>query len=34
MTTARFVDHPALPVASALFGLAVAAVTYFFWGKE
>jgi len=33
MTTARFVGHPALPVQSALFGLVVAAVTYFFWRK-
>jgi hypothetical protein len=33
MTTARFVGHPALPVGSALFGLVVAAVTWFFWKK-
>jgi hypothetical protein len=33
MTTARFVGHPAMPVASALFGLLVAAATYFFWKR-
>jgi len=33
MTTARFVGHPAMPMESALFGLVVAAATYFFWKK-
>ncbi len=33
MTTARFVGHPSTPVESALFGLVVAAATYFFWKK-
>ncbi|HVY64232.1 MAG TPA: hypothetical protein VHH11_05350 [Gammaproteobacteria bacterium] len=33
VTTARFVGHPAMPVESMLFGLAVAAITWFFWRK-
>jgi hypothetical protein len=33
MTTARFLGHPSMPVESALFGLAVAAATWFFWRK-
>jgi len=33
VTTARFVSHPATPVLSALFGLVVAAATWFFWKK-
>ena len=33
VTTARFVGHPSMPVESALFGLVVAAATWFFWRK-
>jgi hypothetical protein len=33
MTTARFAGHPSMPVQSALFGLVVAAATWFFWRK-
>jgi hypothetical protein len=33
MTTARFVDHPASPLMSGLFGLVVALATYFFWKR-
>ncbi len=33
VTTARFVTHPAAPLASTLFGLAVAGLTWFFWRK-
>ena len=33
MTTARFVGHPAMPIESGIFGLLVAAATYFFWRK-
>ena len=33
VTTARFVDHPAMPFMSGVFGLVVAAATWFFWKR-